>query len=222
MRWVTYLSPSGGVARAGVLDEGYVFAHPGPQTLAELLRDGRQALDEESRRALDEPAAIIMEFEARLCAPLVPQGGIAITRADGAATEMPPSVVRGPDDGVGPPAEATPLRAAAGMALVAVGADGHLLTLACLWTSPAGQSLTLGPAVVMPPPGVVGMADTVTVLTEVDGRAWSTVLEPPSPPGAGGCSVALGIGSDDLEPGHELRVESEEIGEFEIRVGALA
>src|SRR5690606_24722628 len=79
MRWVTYLSPSGGEQRPGVVDDGCVFGYPGPEDLPQLLAKGTAALREAHRQALAEPVEIIVEFETRLCAPLVPERPLTVS-----------------------------------------------------------------------------------------------------------------------------------------------
>src|SRR5690606_23200606 len=151
MRWVTYLSPSGGEQRPGVVDDGCVFGYPGPEDLPQLLAKGTAALREAHRQALAEPVEIIVEFETRLCAPLVPERPLTVVGVEADPLALHPALVRGTDDGVLLPPGTGVLDAEVGVAAFA-SSTGEVVgyTLACLWSTPQRKTVavTLGPALV--------------------------------------------------------------------------
>ncbi|GAB3205378.1 hypothetical protein SAMN02745673_00956 [Marinactinospora thermotolerans DSM 45154] len=226
MRWVTYLSPSGGAERPGVVDDGCVFGYPGEETVPELLAESRDALADAFQRALASPVEIIVEFETRLCAPYLPAGPVMVRRASGEACAITPDLVRGTDDGIMVPAGVGALVAEVGVAALFGGRGLHAgYTLACLWLSSTGEpvGLTLGPAIVTHDE-FDGSDLTVTATVEgeevasaaLDGKlAWTEELE-------GDIAIALPAASRPLESGEEFHVDGGTLGEFEIRVGAAA
>ncbi|RNL83624.1 hypothetical protein [Halostreptopolyspora alba] len=225
MRWVTYLSPSGGGARPGVVDDGCVFGYPGEQSLPELLAGGGDALAEAYQRALDSPVEIIVEFEARLCAPLRPAAPIPVLAREEQLT-VAPTLVRGTDDGVTLPPGADGLTASVGVAAVLGGRGLHTgCAPVCLWRAPDGTPawLTLGPAVVTRdelPDSVLtvaaAVADSVLTSMTTEGDAsWTEGLQ-------GDVMARLSAPTRILEPGDELFVDGGPLGEFEIRVDAGA
>ncbi|MBB4932561.1 hypothetical protein F4561_003381 [Lipingzhangella halophila] len=225
MRWVTYLSPSGGVARSGVIDDGCVFGYPGEQSVPELLAGGGDALAEAYQRALTNPVEIIVEFEARLCAPLRPAAPVPVL-AHGEQLTVAPSQVWGTDDGATLPPGASGLAASVGVAAVLGGRGLYTgCTPACLWRAPDGTPvrLSLGPAVVTRDE-LAGSALTVTAsvddsvlasVTTEDDASWTEGLQ-------GDVMARVSAPTRLLEPGEELFVDGGPLGEFEIRVGAGA
>lgn len=225
MRWVTYLSPSGGQRRVGVLDDGCVFGAAEERSLVRLLADGADAAAAAHRRALADPVEIIVEFEARLCAPLIPEVPVVSRDADAARVTVAPEAVRGTDEGVAVPDGARGLVADVGAARLRHAASGHAASaLACLWRVPDGRpyALTLGPAAVTDDE-LAGAAPAVTaslrdvpvaeaVLAE-DAFAWARDSD-------GALVCALPARTRVLEPGEELFVDGGPLGAFELRVGS--
>ncbi|WP_017595175.1 hypothetical protein [Nocardiopsis potens] len=224
MRWVTYLSPSGGTERAGVIDDGCVYGHPGGTGLAELLDADAAGLAAAHAEALDAPLEIIVEFETRLCVPVRPDRPVPASLGGGPA-RIAPELVHGTDDGAPLPPGAEGLTASVGAAELH-GASGRLLgrTAACLWCTPDGTPVRLstGPAVVTPDEQGPG---PVRVTAEADGTVLATAELPAdgswADPGEP-LSAALPATTRLLEPGEELFVDAGPLGEFEIRVGAEA
>ncbi|MFC3995730.1 hypothetical protein ACFOVU_07380 [Nocardiopsis sediminis] len=225
MRWVTYLSPSGGNERPGVIDDGCVFGYPGGQSLPELLAENGGALGGAFQRALAAPVEIIVEFETRLCAPVRPAGPVPAL-IGGAWTTLDPALVRGTDDGAGLPPGAQAASAAVGAAAL-FGAGGRHAGYApaCLWRTP-GQgpvALTLGPAVVTGDEFdgtdlrvTASVDDTELARAEIDGGlGWV-----PAEHRGGGVVASLPAETRLLEPGEELFVDGGPLGGFEIRVGS--
>ncbi|WP_046469313.1 hypothetical protein [Allosalinactinospora lopnorensis] len=225
MRWVTYLSPSGGDARPGVVDDGCVFGYPGEQSVPDLLGDSRNALADAFQRALAAPVEIIVEFEARLCAPLRPTAPVPAL-VGGERMTIDPSMVRGTDDGAALPAGARGLSASVGLVAIFGGGGLHAgYAPACLWRTPEGATagFSLGPAIVTheefdgSPLSVTATAeDTDLASVTVEGDlSWTQGLQ-------GDVVARLSTGTRPLEPGEELFVDGGPLGEFEIRVGAGA
>ncbi|TDQ52412.1 hypothetical protein [Actinorugispora endophytica] len=226
MRWVTYLSPSGGERRPGVVDDGCVFGYPGPESMPELLAAGRDAMADAYQRALAVPVEIIVEFETRLCVPLEPRDPVPVRGADAEEQSVEPHLVHGTDDGVALPAGEPGLLADVGVAAVFGGGGGHAgYTLACLWRTLGGGrvGLTLGPAIttcdefdgadLVVSGSVEGKPVAEAVLD--GGLGWSR--------GLGGALVgSLPARTRLLEPGEELLVDGGPLGEFELRVGSGA
>ncbi|WP_394296671.1 MULTISPECIES: hypothetical protein [Nocardiopsis] len=224
---MSYLPPTGGAERAGVIDDGCVFGHPGGREPAGLLDAGAAAVRAAHDEALEHPVEIIVEFETRLCAPVRPSGPVAAAVAGGPPLEIAPGLVRGTDDGVPMPAGAGALTAEPGAA-AAAGESGRLLgyTAACLWRTGDGvpAALSIGPALVTPEEFAAGIP--VRVGAEVDGApvAAAEVALPEVPPAQGGPALAVSLApaTRPLEEGEELNVDADVLGVFEIRVGAQA
>lgn len=217
MRWVTYLSPSGGGQRPGVVDDGDVFGYPGQESLAELLEAEENAVVRAWERALGEPVEIIVELEARLCAPLRPEGAVTVLRSNGPLA-VDPANVGGPDDGVPVPVSSS-LTGTAGV--VDFFAEGRHTgrSLTCLWTTDDAAGLTIGGIVAsgddIPSPGEV----TVEVESYAGSAELPSVVDVPSEATA---VAQVLVGPCALELGEELFVGGQELGAFEIRIGALA
>ncbi|MUL42821.1 hypothetical protein FZ103_16875 [Streptomonospora sp. PA3] len=226
MRWVTYLSPSGGEERSGVVDDGCVFGYPGAQSVPELLEQSRDRLADAYHKALASPVEIIVEFETRLCAPVRPERPVPAS-VEGERTSLDPRLVRGTDDGVVLPSGATALTATVGVLALFGGHGRHAgYTPACLWRTPEGSpvSLSLGPAIVTHDefdgsPLVVEAAveDSALARAELDGDlGWAESMR------EGFAAAALPAGTRPLERGEELYIDGGRLGEFELRVGAGA
>ncbi|OLT27378.1 hypothetical protein BJF83_02035 [Nocardiopsis sp. CNR-923] len=225
MDWVTYLSPSGGGARLGALEDGDVHGCPVTDDLAALLDAGHEAMAEAHARAVDEPVEIIFEPEARLCAPLVPADPVAARFGD-TVSALAPDLVRGVDDGVVTGAR----RARIGLAAVA-GAAGPTAayTMACLWLGVQGEplQLTLGPDLVTRDGIVGGDGARVREFSAfVDERrvghgdvdpedVWFTAA------GSGRVRALLCLETELLEPDDEVEVRAGTLGGFELRLGSL-
>ncbi len=219
MRWVTYLSPSGGGQRVGALDDGDVMGSPGAQGLGELLDGGHDALEAAYARAVDGAIEIIVEPEARMCAPLTPTAPVPVLAGD-REFEIPPELVRGVDDAVLPEARV----ACVGVAAL-TGADGpaSAFTPACLWLDATGGAvqLSLGP--------VLTTADemagrTVELSTSVDdlenGRGRVEPAHAWLAAGPGRVRALLPLITPGLEENDELFVDAGDLGTFEVRVGS--
>ncbi|RCV51010.1 hypothetical protein [Marinitenerispora sediminis] len=226
MRWVTYLSPSGGAERPGVVDDGCVFGYPGHESVPALLAENRDALADAYQRALAAPVEIIVEFETRLCPPVRPSAPVTVVVGAGERREVDPALVRGTDDGVMLPAGMPAVSAAPGVAAVFGGGGRHAgYCLACLWRTPEGAdvALTLGPAIVTGDEfdgsdlAVTAAADGTELAAAVlDGKlAWAEGLR-------GEIVAALPAGTRPLEPGEELFIDGGVLGEYELRVGSGA
>ncbi|MFD6951454.1 hypothetical protein A6A08_03875 [Nocardiopsis sp. TSRI0078] len=219
MRWVTYLSPSGGGERLGALDDGDVLGSPGSERLADLLEAGGDALEAAHGRAVDAPIEIIVEPEARMCAPVVPTAPVAV-RAGEDVWEVAPELVRGADDAV--PSGARSARV--GVAAVAGGGNpASAYTPACLWLDRAGRpvQLSLGPVLVT--------ADEVPgrplrMSASVDDRELGRGLVDPAhawlASGSAGVRALLPVATPPLEADDELFVDADALGTFEVRVGS--
>lgn len=218
MRWVTYLSPSGGGERVGALDDGDVLGVPDPRSLDELLADGVPALAgvlESARRA---PIEIIVEWEARMCAPLAPAAPVAVRSGDD-VWEVPPRLVGAVDDTV----PATAHSARVGLAAI-TGAPGRVdaRTPACLWLDAAGEPvlLGLGPVLATSDEPVSAWAAAV----EVDGTGRGSVALDPDDPWlsreAGRVNALLPLDTGPLAEGDEVFVDLGDLGSYEVRVGS--
>ncbi|MBB6000540.1 hypothetical protein HNR25_004291 [Streptomonospora salina] len=223
---MTYLSPSGGEERSGVVDDGCVFGYPGEQSVPELLGQSRDTLADAFHKALASPVEIIVEFETRLCAPVRPENPVPV-RVGGEWTVLDPGLVRGTDDGVMLPAGETELTATVGVLALFGGRGGHAgYTPACLWSAPGGVpvSLSLGPAIVThdefdgsPLAVEASVEGGVLARAELDGGLeWAA-----GAPG-GLVAAALPVRTRPLERGEELYIDGGPLGEFEVRVGAGA
>ncbi|WP_150253605.1 hypothetical protein [Nocardiopsis deserti] len=219
MRWVTYLSPSGGSERVGALDEGDVLGSPDPVRLADLLEAGGDVLAGAHERAVAEPIEIIVEPEARMCAPLVPAEPVPV-RAGDEVWQVPPELVRGSDDAVPPRARS----ARVGVAAVAGGgASVSAYTPACLWLDGAGQpvQLTLGP-VLTTADEVPGEPLGVSASVE-EGELGRGLVDPAHAwlvSGSGRVRALLPVATPPLETDDELFVDADVLGTFEVRVGS--
>ena len=219
MRWVTYLSPSGGGKRVGALDDGDVMGSPGPEGLGELLDGGHDALEAAHERAVDGAIEIIVEPEARVCAPVTPTALVPVRVGD-RELEIHPELVRGVDDAVLPDART----ACVGVAALAGGSgSASAYTPACLWLDEAGDAvqLSLGP-VLTTADEVIGRP--VELSTSVDdlengrglvdpGHAWLFS-------GPGRIRALLPVITPALEENDELFVDAGDLGTFEVRVGS--
>ncbi|MBE2997437.1 hypothetical protein IDM40_01775 [Nocardiopsis sp. HNM0947] len=221
MRWVTYLSPSGGGERAGALDDGDVLGSPDHRGLAELMAAGPQELARAHSRAVDTPIEIIVELEARMAAPVRPTALVPV-RAGERLWEIPPELVTGVDD----PVLRTARAAHAGVAAVAGAEDGAAaFTPACLWTDDDGLpvQLSLGPVLTTADElagapvevGVFVADDEVARTTVGTGEEWLVS-------GPGRVRALLPLSTPPLAEDDELYVELGPLGEFEVRVGAQA
>ncbi|GAA3735463.1 hypothetical protein [Salinactinospora qingdaonensis] len=226
MRWVTYLSPSGGAPRPGVVDDGCVLGYPGNESLPELLSQDRSVLASAYQRAVAAPMEIIVEFETRLCPPFMPQQPVRILCGDQRVRTVDPEFVHGTDDSVVVPSPEAALVAHVGAAAVFSG-QGRCVgySLACLWTLPDGRcaGLTFGPAVVTHEEldgsdiTVSGSIDDVPLaVTVIDGKLdWAEGISR-----ANGIVAATLDQTRPLTAGEELLVASDVLGEFEMRVCA--
>ncbi|MDT0303330.1 hypothetical protein [Streptomonospora wellingtoniae] len=226
MRWVTYLSPSGGEERSGVVDDGCVFGYPGTQSVPELLEESRDTLADAYHKALAAPVEIIVEFETRLCAPVRPEHAVPV-RVEDVWTRVDPALVRGTDDGVVLPAGETALTASVGVMALFGGRGRHAgYTPACLWRTPGGVpvSLSVGPAIVTHDefdgsPLVVeaSVEESGVARAELDGGLhWAADARD------GRAAAALSEPSRPLERGEEVYVDGGPLGGFELRVGSGA
>lgn len=221
MRWVTYLSPSGGGERVGALDDGDVLGSPDPRGLADLLAAGPQELTRAHDRAVDTPIEIIVELEARMCAPVRPTALVPV-RTGERLWEIPPEQVTGVDD----PVLRTARVAHVGVAAVAGAEDSDAaFTPACLWTDTDGLpvQLSLGP-VLTTADEIAGTPVEAAVFVADDEVARGTVEPDQGWPasGPGRVRALLPWSTPSLEENDELFVELGPLGEFEVRVGAQA
>lgn len=229
MRWVSYLPPTGGSERAGAIDDGCVFGHPGGRELAGLLDADTGAVQAAHHEALEHPSEIIVEFETRLCAPLRPAGPVPVAVSGTPRTEgaVDAALVRGTDDGAPMPEGAHTLTAMLGAAVL-VGESGRLLgfTAACLWSAEDGRAAALSTGPVLVTPDELAEGGSVEIGAEVDGepvvRARVALPEAGSVAHRPGLAVGLAPATRPLEEGEELNVDAGELGIFEIRVGAQA
>lgn len=219
LRWVTYLSPSGGSERVGALEDGDVLGSADPRDLATLLAAGGGEPERVYRQAVDAPVEIIVEPEARMCAPTSPTAPVPV-RADQLHWEIDPELIGGVDDTV----PSTARTARIGVAALA-GAEGSVCayTPACLWLDADGVPawLSLGP--------VVSTADAVParplgLSTSLEDRELTRGLASCDHEwlhgGPGQVRVLLTLVTPPLEEGDELFVEVEELGSFEVRIGS--
>ena len=219
MRWVTYLSPSGGGARVGALDDGDVMGSPGGRSLGELLEGGDDALAAAHQRAVDGAIEIIVEPEARMCAPVLPTGPVPVLVGE-REYAIGPELVRGVDDPVAPEARS----ARVGVAALA-GGSGHAsaYTPACLWLDEAGEpvELILGP-VLTTSDELSG--DVLELSTSVDDEENGHGRVEPDHDwlvsGPGRVRALLPVATPVLEADDELFVDAGELGTYEVRVGS--
>ncbi|MFE3457345.1 hypothetical protein ACFXKD_07340 [Nocardiopsis aegyptia] len=219
MRWVTYLSPSGGRERAAALDDGDVLGLPGDDRLTDLLDAGLAVLAAAHERAVAAPIEIIVEPEARMCSPVVPTAPVPV-RAGDDLWEVHPELVVGVDDAVGPTASA----ARAGVAALN-SADGSVLayTPACLWLDTDGRpaQLSLGP--VLATADELG-AGPLRLSAEMEERELGRGLVDPADAwltaGPGRIRALLPVATPPLAANDELFVDADILGTFEVRVGS--
>ncbi|CAL9406792.1 hypothetical protein SUDANB121_01584 [Nocardiopsis dassonvillei] len=218
MRWVTYLSPSGGGERVGALDDGDVLGVPDPRSLDELLADGVPALAGVLDSARRAPIEIIVEWEARMCAPLAPSRPVA-ARSGHDVWEVPTRLVGAVDDPVPPNAHS----ARVGLAAVA-GAPGRVdaRTPACLWLDAAGDPvlLGLGPVLVTSDEPIADWSASVEVDGIVRGRAPLDPGDPWLSRETGRVNALLPVASGPLAEGDEVFVALGDLGSYEVRVGS--
>lgn len=219
MRWVTYLSPSGGGERVGVLDDGDVLGSPGSERLADLLEAGGKTLEAAHERAVDAPIEIIVEPEARMCAPVAPTSPVPV-RAGEDVWRIRPELVRGADDAVPSGARAARL----GVAAVAGGeGPASAYTPACLWLDGEGRpiQLNLGPVLTTADEVAGG---TLELSASVDERETARGMVDPAHEwlvsGPEGVRALLPVATPLLEADDELFVEADGLGSFEVRVGS--
>ncbi|WP_285730990.1 hypothetical protein [Nocardiopsis sp. ATB16-24] len=219
MRWVTYLSPSGGGERVGVLDDGDVLGAPGNERLVDLLEAGGAALREAYGRAGDTPVEIIVEPEARMCAPVTPVSPVPV-RAGEEVWRIGPELVRGADDAV--PSGARTARL--GVAAVAGGeGPASAYTPACLWLDGEGRplQLNLGPVLTTAEEVAEGGLE---LSASVDEREVTRGTVDPAHEwlvsGPEGVRALLPVATPSLEADDELFVEADGLGSFEVRVGS--
>ncbi|MBR8742528.1 hypothetical protein [Nocardiopsis sp. MG754419] len=219
MRWVTYLSPSGGGTRVGALDDGDVMGSPDQDGLDRLLEAGLAALEAAHRRAVEGAIEIIVEPEARMCAPVAPRTLVPVRVGD-QEFEIHPELVRGVDDAVLPEARV----ACVGVAAVAVGPGQALAyTPACLWLDGAGDGvqLILGPVLTTADELELGAVELATSVEEQEnGRGRVDLGDPRLTSGPGRVHAVLPIVTPRLEADDELFVDAGELGTFEVRVGS--
>lgn len=219
MRWVTYLSPSGGGERVGALDDGDVLGSPDHGDLAALLASGGEQLTEAYERAVHAPVEIIVELEARVCAPVRPTAPVPV-RVDDGVLQVGPELVQGVDDAVPPDARAARI----GVAAVA-GADrpAAAYTPACLWLDADAHpvQLSLGP-VLTTADEISGTSLDLSASVE-DREPGRARLDPAHEwlvSGPGPVRAVLPLTALDLAAEDELFVDSDTLGTFEVRVGS--
>ncbi|MGW5875765.1 hypothetical protein ACWFMI_04300 [Nocardiopsis terrae] len=219
MRWVTYLSPSGGGTRVGALDDGDVMGSPEGASLDELLAGGHRSLTAAYERAVEGAIEIIVEPEARTCAPVTPSTPVPVRMGE-RELQIHPELVWGVDDPVPPEART----ACVGVAAL-TGGEGpaSAYTPACLWLDETGLAvqLSLGP-VLTTADEVAGR--TVELSTSVDekenGRGLADSGHGWLLSGPGSVRALLPVATPVLQPGDELFVDAGELGAFEVRVGS--
>ncbi|WP_087098314.1 hypothetical protein [Nocardiopsis sp. JB363] len=219
MRWVTYLSPSGGGARVGALDDGDVMGSPDGGDLGRLLEGGPAVLEAAHDRAVAHAIEIIVEPEARMCAPVAPTALVPVRMGD-RELEIHPELVRGVDDIVLSEART----ACVGVAALTVGQGEALAyTPACLWLDGAGDAvqLMLGPVLTTADEIVGGAVETFTSVEEKEnGRGRIDLEDEWLARGPGRVRALLSVVTPTLEADDELFVDVGELGTFEVRVGS--
>jgi 2-keto-4-pentenoate hydratase/2-oxohepta-3-ene-1,7-dioic acid hydratase in catechol pathway len=70
MRWVTYVSATGGAERPGLVTDGAVYGLRGNDRLLDLLGDDGGRLAAAAERAIADPAEVVPQEQARLRAPI--------------------------------------------------------------------------------------------------------------------------------------------------------
>lgn len=217
MQWVVYLSPSGGQRRPGVVDDGCVHGYPGVEDLQELLNTPREQLLSAHGRALAEPTEIIVEFEARLCAPLQPS--VMVWPGPDREHHLDPQLVVGTDDGVVAPSGESSLSMQLGLATAPWGqSSGFAHAPACLWRRGDGSpvALTVGPALTLTDTGfAAGQELVATVGAETVARLELSELAVRE---ATASIVEFAGAAPTVELGAELHVDAAHLGEFEVRL----
>ncbi|KOX07349.1 hypothetical protein ADL05_29225 [Nocardiopsis sp. NRRL B-16309] len=213
------MSPSGGRERAAVLDDGDVLGLPGDERLTDLLDAGLAVLGAAHERAVASPIEIIVEPEARMCAPVVPLAPVPV-RAGDDLWDVHPELVVGVDDPVAPEA----VSARAGVAAVNSGDRSVLAyTPACLWLDADGRpaQLSLGPALVTA--DELGAAP-LGVSAQKEERELGRGLVDPADAwltaGPGRIRAVLPVATPPLAADDELFVDADVLGTFEVRVGS--
>ncbi|MDT0327319.1 hypothetical protein [Nocardiopsis lambiniae] len=218
MRWVTYLSPSGGGERVGALEDGDVLGVPDPRGMAQLLAAGIPELVEVLRSTRRAPIEIIVEWEARMCAPLVPTTPITVLSGDDLRA-IPPELVGAVDDTV--PAAAHSARV--GLAAIA-GGPGRVdaRTPACLWSDAAGEPvlLALGPVLTTADERITALEASVEVDGRERGRATMDLDDPWWAVEPGRVRARLPVATGPLTEGDEVFIDLGELGSYEVRVGS--
>lgn len=219
MRWVTYLSPSGGGKRVGALDDGDVLGYPGPESIDEMLRTGHHAFADALHRCLRDAVEIIVEPEARMCAPVAPAAPVPV-RAAGRELRIHPELVQGVDDAVLPEARTACVGVAA---LAAADLRAAAYTPACLWLDEEERpvQLTLGPVLTFQEE--MGMRP-IELSTSVDDLENGRGLVDPAHEwlvsGPGRIRALLPVITPALAENDELFVDAGELGTYEVRVGS--
>lgn len=220
MRWVTYLSPSGGGQRPGVVDDGDVFGYPGAESLADLLGGGVEGLRAAHAQAVATPVEIIVELETRMCAPLRPKTPVSVVTLDQRRVSVSPARIGGPDDGIpllDGPGDSS-YSAAPGVVDFYTHGQHVGRSLACLWSVGGEHALTFG--------GILASADDLPtggeITVELESSHQSAELPPVADAGTDTVLVRSLFGPQQLERGEEIFVGGEPLGGFEIRVGAVA
>lgn len=221
MRWVTYLSPSGGGERVGALDDGDVLGSPDHRGLAELLAVGPQELSRARTRAVDAPVEIIVELEARMCAPVRPAALVPV-RAGERLWEIPPELVTGVDDPVLRSARVAQVGAAA---VAGTDSGAAAYTPACLWTDDDGLPVQLSLGPVLTTADELDGAEVEAAVLVADEEVARGTVELDHDwlvSGPGRVRAVLPLTTPPLEEHDEVFVEVGPLGEFEVRVGAQA
>ena len=219
MRWVTYLSPSGGGARVGALDDGDVMGSPETASLDELLGGGHDELAAAFERAVEAAIEIIVEPEARMCAPIQPTALVPVLAGD-REFEIHPEMVRGVDDAVLPEART----ACVGVAALAGGTGAaSAYTPACLWLDALGEAvqLSLGPVVTTADEVEGQVVELSTSVDELEnGRGQVDPAQTWLLSGPARVRALLPVTTPALEADDELFVDAGDLGTFEVRVGS--
>lgn len=219
LRWVTYLSPSGGGTRVGALDDGDVMGSPDEGDLDRLLEGGPAVLEAAHERAVEHAIEIIVEPETRMCAPVAPTALVPLRVGD-REMEIHPEMVRGVDDAVLSEART----AHVGVAALTVGQGEALAyTPACLWLDATGDAvqLMLGPVLTTADEIVGGTVEIATSVEDKENGRGRIDLEDESlAHGPGRVRALLTVVTPALEADDELFVDVGELGTFEVRVGS--
>lgn len=219
MRWVTYLSPSGGGKRVGALDDGDVLGYPGPESLGELLDAGYHAMDNALQTCLRAASEIIVEPEARMCAPVDPAALVPVRVGD-RELEIHPELVRGVDDAVLPEARTACVGVAA---LTTADVRAVAYTPACLWLDEEERpvQLTLGPVLTFDEGRGMRPIELSTSVDDLEnGRGLVDPAHQWLASGPGRMRALLPVITPALAEDDELLVDAGELGTYEVRVGS--